>query len=215
MKNIYEVYPDKIRTYTTSIIFLAFGLGFFSIVFVKTWLILKLLAVFFAVLFIYLAYKTFRDGHLDHPDYLISDKGVTDNTKETAITVPWDNILKIEMTPNNAVMQIGILAKSTVSDENERSAALKDNLASNGNLAFYSIMIDGFRYRQKPFLKIFKELERQGVEHNPQILISEYIDPETKRKMADKRDAEMRAIRKQKKLEQRMNNPKKHWWQRG
>ncbi|WP_052467289.1 hypothetical protein [Paucilactobacillus hokkaidonensis] len=214
MKNNYEVYPDKIRTYTTSIIFLAFALGFLAIIFVKTWLILKLFAIFFGVLFAYLAYKTFRDGHLDHPDYLINDQGVTDNTKDSPVTVSWDDILKIEMTPNNAVMQIGILATSTVSDEAQKATALKDNLSNNGNLAFYSIMIDGFRYRQKPFLKIFKELERQGIEHNPQILISEYIDLETKRKMADKRDAEIRAARKQRKLEQRMNNPKKHWWQR-
>ncbi|KIS02692.1 hypothetical protein [Paucilactobacillus wasatchensis] len=215
MKNNYEVYPDKIRTYTTATIFLAFALCLFAIVLVKTWLFLKILVVFFGILFAYLAYKTFRDGHLDHPDYLINDQGVTDNTKVKSVTVSWHDILKIEMTPNNAVMQIGILAKSTVSDEDEKSAVLRDNLANNGNLAFYSIMIDGFRYRQKPFLKIFKELERQGVEHNPQILISEYIDPETKRKMADKRDDEIRAARKQRRLAQQLNNPKRHWWQRG
>ncbi|WP_203650219.1 hypothetical protein [Secundilactobacillus yichangensis] len=215
MEDNFEVYPDKIRTYTTSIVFMFFGVCFFTVIFIHTYLIFKIFSLFFAVMSLYLVYKTFHDGHLDHPDYVINDMGITDNTKSRRIIVPWSDVLKIEMTPNNASMQIGILAKSIVSDQEEKTDILKENFASNGNLAFYSVMIDGFKYRQKSFLKIFKELERQGVKHNPKILISEYVDPETKRKMADKRDAEIRAKRREEKMAYRMMHPKKHWWSRG
>lgn len=214
MEEMYEVYPDKVRTYMTTTVFTFFTVCFFIVVFLKTWLVIKIFAILFGVLFGYLAYQTFRNGHLNHPDYVINQDGVIDNTKTPAVKVTWDNILKIEMTPNNAVMQIGILAKSTVNDQTELSTVMKNNMSTNGNIAFYSVMIDGFKYRQKPFLAIFKELERQGIKHNPEILISEYIDPETKRKMADKRDAQIRAARKQKKMEYRQAHPKKHWWSR-
>lgn len=213
MEKEYKVYPDKIRTYTTSSIFLGFSLMFFSVVFQDTWLIAKAFAIFFALLFLYSSIRTFRNGHLKTPDFVISHLGVRDNTRETPLQVPWSDILKIEMVPNNAVMQICILCKSTLQDEQSKTIALQDNLANNGNLAFYSVMIDGFKFRQKQFLSIFKEIERQGVKYNPQILVSEYIDPETKRKLSDQREAQRDMFRRQNKELTRQSKINSKLWQ--
>jgi hypothetical protein len=168
--------------------------------------------MFFALLFLYSSFKTFKNGHLKLPDFVISSKGIQDNTRETPIQVPWSDILKIEMVPNNSVMQICILCKSTLTDEKSKTAALKDNLVNNGNLAFYSIMIDGFKFRQKQFLSIFKEIEHQGVKYNPQILISEYIDPETKRKMSDQKEARKNLLRKQRQSLKRQSKLNARLW---
>lgn len=202
MEDVYEVYPDKVRVYTTGLIFTVFAIAFFAVLFAKTWLILKLFALLFAVLFGYLVFRTMSKAFQRHPEYVIDQQGITDNTREDVITLPWSDIMKIEMVPNNAVMQIGILAKDALVKDNQ-GENLKENIKNNGNVAFYTVMIDGFNYRQKQFTGIFKELERQGMVYNPQILISEYIDPETKRKMADKRDEIRRAQRRQRKMDAR------------
>ena len=108
---------------------------------------------------------------------------------------------------------ICILCKSTLQDEQSKTIALQDNLANNGNLAFYSVMIDGFKFRQKQFLTIFKEIERQGVKYNPQILVSEYIDPETKRKLSDQREAQKDMFRRQNKELTRQSKTNSKLWQ--
>lgn len=199
----YKVFPDKVRVYTTGLIFTVFAVAFLAVLLAKTWFILKAFAVLFALMFGYLAFRTFKKAFQKEPEYVIDSQGVTDYTREDTITLPWNDIMKIEMVPNNAVMEIGILANNAMSDKDQQGDALKDNLKNNGNIAFYTIMIDGFNFRRKQFTGIFKELERQGAHYNPQILISEYIDPETKRKMADKREAIQRAQRRQRKMERR------------
>lgn len=212
MEDVYEVYPDKVRVYTTGLIFAAFAVAFFAVLFAKTWLVLKLFALLFAVLFGYLVYRTFAKAFQLHPEYVIDQRGVTDQTRDEMVTLPWSDIMKIEMVPNNAVMQIGILAKDALIKANQ-GENLKENMKNNGNVAFYTIMIDGFNYRQKQFTGIFKELARQGVRYNPEILISEYIDPETKRKMADKRDEIRRARRMERKMgDRQLAGKSTHRW---
>jgi len=176
MKEAYEVYPSRLRIYMTTIVFILFGLAICGVVFTSTWLIMKILAVAFGLLFFYAAFETAVKGHAKRPDYIFDDQGITDNTQEPAVVVPWADILKIEMTPNNAVMQIGILARKTVVSQDEKNVVLTRNLVSNGNMAFYSIMIDGFKFRQKQFLNIFEELQRQGVKHNPSILVNKVLE---------------------------------------
>lgn len=199
MDDSYNVYPDKVRSITTAIIFGAFVLMFFAVVFAHTWLIIKLFSIFFASFFLYLVVKTTKYAFKNTPDYIIDCDGISDKTRVPEVTLEWSDILKVEMTPNNSVMQIGILAQSALESDEKRAAALKDNLKNNGNMAFYSIMIDGFKYRSKPFMKIFKEIQVKGGKHNPNIMITEYIDPETKRKLADKRDSDRRKARRIKK----------------
>ncbi|WP_087128010.1 hypothetical protein [Levilactobacillus brevis] len=175
MKSAYEIYPDKVRVYTTGIIFILFGISLFGVIFGTAGLILKVIASLFGLLFWYAGGQTLRSAHRRQPDYVIDERGVTDNTQDLVVVVPWSDILKIEMTPNNAVMQIGILARKTVTNQDEKTLVLKRNLVSNGNMAFYSVMIDGFKFRQKQFLNIFEELQRQGVQHNPTILVNKYL----------------------------------------
>lgn len=176
MKDAYEVYPSRLRIYMTTIVFVLFGLAICGVAFTGTWLIMKIVAVAFGLLFFYAAFETAKKGLGKRPDYVFDDRGITDNTQNPTVVVPWADILKIEMTPNNAVMQIGILARKTVVSQDEKSVVLARNLVSNGNMAFYSIMIDGFKFRQKQFLNIFEELQRQGVKHNPSILVNKVLE---------------------------------------
>lgn len=173
MDNQFEIYPDKIKNYTTSCVFILFALSLLSVNTFKTAFLFKMLATFFALLFAGFAIKIIRTMHIQVPDYVINNQGVIDNTKHPALIVPWNDILKIEITPNNTVWQIGIIAKSVAHNRQQQAEALQTNLVTNGNLAFYSVIIDGFRYRSQTFLRIFQELKKQGLQHNPQILITE------------------------------------------
>ena len=170
---VYQVYADKVRV---AIILTAYAIiiaGLIAVVFLPTAWFLKLVSLLFAVLFIILAYQTLRPVLKKQVLYQIDKTGVSDFTVTPNVTVPWDKIVKIEMVPNNATFQIGIIGLDTVKDKTEQVQQIKNNYASNGNLAIYSIMIDGFKFRRKPFLNIYHELKRQGVQYNPQILIND------------------------------------------
>lgn len=80
---------------------------------------------------------------------------------------------KIELVPNNATYQIGIIAFDVITDQKKTAKQIQNNYSENGNLAIYSIIIDGFKFRRKPFLAIYNELKRQGIIYNPKILINE------------------------------------------
>lgn len=111
--------------------------------------------------------------HIQVPVYVINNQGVIDNTKHLALIVPWNDILKIEINLNNTVWQIGIIAKSVAHNPQRQAATLQTNLVTDGNLAFYSVIIDGFLYRSQTFLRIFQKLKKQVLQRNLQILITE------------------------------------------
>ncbi|MDT6981560.1 hypothetical protein [Levilactobacillus zymae] len=170
----YEIFPDKFRIIMTGTTFAFFAIAIGAITLLRTNFVWKILAVIFAVLFMIAAVRIFKELWVKTPAYVINATGVTDNTQKVPVVVPWAEMMKIEMVPNNAVMQIGILAQKTVTSQTEKTHVLTKNLFTNGNMAFYSVMIDGFKYSKKHFLAIFEELQRQGVQHNPKILVSGY-----------------------------------------
>ncbi|WP_295731911.1 hypothetical protein [uncultured Limosilactobacillus sp.] len=168
----YDVTADAVRIIIIDIAYLLIISGLLAILWVHTNLIWKGFAVFFAALFLILVWKTSKPMITHQILYSISSKGITDFTKEQPVTIPWKIIQKIELVPNNATYQIGIIAFDVITDRQKQAQQIKTNYAENGNLAVYSIIIDGFKFRRKPFLKIYNELKRQGTIYNPHILIN-------------------------------------------
>lgn len=173
--NEYQVYPDRVRIAIIDCAYLIIIVCLAGVLFLKANLIWKAFAVLFIILFGVLAYQTLAPVLSKQPLYVIDKNGVTDNThKDEKVTVPWSQIQKIELTPNNASMEIGIIAMNVLTDKTKQAETVKRNYSHNGNLAIYSIIIDGFKFRRKPFLKIYDELQKQGLKYNPKILVNKY-----------------------------------------
>ena len=85
----------------------------------------------------------------------MDEQGITDYTNpQNQVHIQWTEVGKIETVVNNTSLQIGILGMGIADDEKEMGEALKRNLKENGNVAFYSIVIDGFKFRKKVFREI-------------------------------------------------------------
>lgn len=172
----YKVTADPVRILIIDIAYVLIISGLLSILWVKTIIIWKVFAVFFAILFLILTWKTSKPLITRKTLYLINDQGVTDFTQKKPVTIPWQLIKKIELVPNNATYQIGIIAFDVITDQKKTAQQIQNNYSENGNLAIYSIIIDGFKFRRKPFLAIYNELKRQGLIYNPKILINEQLN---------------------------------------
>lgn len=173
--NGYQVFPDRVRIAIIDCAYLIIIACLAGVLFIHTSWIWKAFAVLFIVLFGILAYQTLAPALSKRPLYVIDKNGVTDYThKDEKVTVPWSQIQKIELAPNNASMEIGIIAMNVLTDKEKQAEAVKKNYSRNGNLAIYSIIIDGFKFRRKPFLRIYDELQKQGLKYNPKILVNKY-----------------------------------------
>lgn len=110
--------------------------------------------------------------------YRMDEQGITDYTNpENQVHIQWTEVGKIETVVNNTSLQIGILGMGIADDEKEMGEALKKNLKENGNIAFYSIVIDGFKFRKKVFREILHQCRYLALKNNSSVIVTESRDP--------------------------------------
>lgn len=90
----YKVTADPVRILIIDIAYVLIISGLLSILWVKTIIIWKIFAVFFAILFLVLTWKTSKPLITNKTLYLINDQGVTDYTQKKPVTIPWQLIKK-------------------------------------------------------------------------------------------------------------------------
>lgn len=184
MKPEYSVYTDKLKQIVEVIANLVFIVGLLWIVIDRQPHIA--VSIFIGVVTILLCANIFskiKKMRERNPLFIIDNKGIRDYTKETnGCTLHWKDVSRIELISNNTSLQIGILSTVVLQDQEEISASVRKNLVSNGNVAMYTIMIDGFQFRKKKFKEIFKEIKSYALHENAYIYVDEYKDPLQRKK---------------------------------
>lgn len=188
MKHEYEVFMDKTKGLISIIVYAMFAIGIVAIICTsEVHIVMLIVMIMLIALFIMALVVKIKKMSMSGVLYKFDESGIWDYTKkEDTLFLSWDEIFKIEMIPNNTSLQIGILAKKTIEVKENMSRQMKENLLENGNLAFYSILIDGFDFRKKKFFEIFKELKEFAEFKNKDILMVEYEDPILKKKKKKK-----------------------------
>lgn len=169
----YIVYPDRIRAVIIEVAYLSIIFGLIGVMSIaKSW-IMDLTCLFFIGLFGILVGKFIGVILNKQPLYVFSEEGICDFTKSRPVKIPWEDILKIELIPNNVTFQIGIIVQEAYNNPTKRTVTIYDNYLHNGNLAVYSVIIDGFNFRREPFLNAYRNLIKIGVKFNPRIFVNE------------------------------------------
>lgn len=184
----YNVYVDKKRNIISCLVYTLFVVGLTTLLCYKAIPFpMQIFIIIICMMFFFVIFLNIKKMIENKALYKISNEGVWDYTKkEDVLFLGWDEIFKIEMIPNNTSLQIGIMAKKTLSVQEDMSKRMKDNLMENGNMVFYSVLIDGFNYSKKNFQDIFSNLKQNASIHNNKIVINEYEDPILKRKKTNK-----------------------------
>lgn len=184
METEYKVYPDRLKEILSLLIYFSFIAGMVCIlIFYELNLFIVVMLVVFILLFGIMMSSLCKKIIHNDIRYLFNEEGITDCTrKEHIIHLTWEEIGKIEILSNNSSLQIGIVGSKVFEKKEEISMNIRENLIKNGNMIFYNIIIDGFLYRKKKFDDIFKVLQKMASQHNPSIIINEYIDPLARRK---------------------------------
>ncbi|MFV0381510.1 MAG: hypothetical protein ACK5KR_04750 [Breznakia sp.] len=179
MQKDYYIYVDKIKTIFEIIvnIFFVIALGAVLIVENLNIIVFIFILVIMAFLLAYLYTKLKKITHR-FPLYCIQDDGIIDYTKcKEGRKVDWLDVGRIEIAVNNTSLQIGVLSHVNVDDKNAMSESIKGNLQNNGNVAVYTVLIDGFEFRKQTFKNIFKEIKQRALLKNPHIYVEEYQSP--------------------------------------
>lgn len=182
--NQYVVYPDKMRSGISAVVYAAFiileGYILFTNGLGTLWNILLVVLMLF---FLWQVIVNLRAMGKSRPLLVISDEGIKDYTSAVDFgLIPWSAIQKIETYPGGTSLQIGILVHShyTFNNGASKNAGIiaQRNIQRTGN----SLSIDGFTLGNKRLKEIFNTLQEYGKKNNPSIIFREYEDPLLKRK---------------------------------
>ncbi|MDP4084044.1 MAG: STM3941 family protein [Bacillota bacterium] len=184
MSNEYVVYPDKIRSSLSIIVYFIFLILEAYILFTNNFqLIWKVLLIAIMLFFVWQIVMSIRAIVKHDPLLVISDKGIKDYTSPVDFgLIPWSAIEKIETYPGSTSLQIGILVSKIYDFKNSGSMNAFKMAQRNRERTGHTISIDGFAFQSEKLRQIFNTCKDFGQKNNQGIIVKEYEDPFLKRR---------------------------------
>lgn len=184
MTNDYVVYPDKVRSTISIIVYLLFTFLEAYLLFTNDlkpiWVVLLIVLMLF---FAWQMVISIRALARKNPLLVISENGMKDYTSPVNFgLIPWNSIEKIETYPGRTSLQIGILVTKKFNYKNSGSKSAVKMAQRNRERTGFTISIDGFGFQHTKLMEIFNKCKEYGLRNNPAIQIKEYEDPFLKRR---------------------------------